>query len=80
MSRLNEIAEQPSPAEISEVETYAESLAARHRDRTASTEPAGPNRIDLDGLDGLLTRVNDDMPWPEIKKCLRNDFADAADD
>jgi hypothetical protein len=81
MHRLNEIATHLTPAEVKDVETYAESLAARHKEDQAQSVPGGrPNRIRLDELDGLLTRMTDDMPWPEIKKRLRNEFADAAED
>lgn len=81
MHRLNEIAAQLTPAEVKDVEAYAESLAACHQAApTPALADGRPNRIRLDELDGLLTRMTDDMPWPEIKKRLRNEFADAAED
>ena len=80
MHRLNEIAAKLTPAEIKDVETFAESLAARHRADAPPAVDGRPNRIRLDELDGLLTRMTDDMPWPEIKKRLRNEWADAAED
>ena len=81
MHRLNEITARLTPAQVKDVETYAESLAARHTTESGSPHPDGrPNRIRLDELDGLLTRMTDDMPWPEIKKRIRNEFADAAED
>ena len=80
MHRLTELAEKLTPAQIKDVESYAESLAARHADAAQGTGDGRPNRIRLDELDGLLTRMTDDMPWPEIKKRLRNEWADAAED
>lgn len=80
MHRLNELAAKLTPAEVEDLETYAESLAARHANASQRAVCASPNRIQLDELDGLLTRMTDDMPWPEIKKRLRNEWADAAED
>lgn len=81
MHRLQEITAKLTAAEVEDVESYAESLAARHQVDVAPNSPGGqPNRIRLDELDGLLTRMNDDMPWSEIKKRLRNEYADAAED
>jgi hypothetical protein len=80
MTHLAELASKLTPAQLRDVEIYAESLATP----PADSSPKGangnrPNRIDLDGLDGLLTRLGDDMEWPEIKKWLRNYYADSAD-
>lgn len=80
MHRLNELAAKLTAAEVKDLEGYAESLAARHAHDCDRARSGSPNRIQLEELDGLLTRMNDDMPWPEIKKRLRNEWADAAED
>jgi predicted pyridoxine 5'-phosphate oxidase superfamily flavin-nucleotide-binding protein len=80
MHRLNELAAKLTPAEVRDLERYAESLAARHASDSQAKGCARPNRIRLDELDGLLTRMTDDTPWSEAKKRLRNDWADAAED
>ena len=80
MHKLNELAARLTPAEVKDLESYAESLAARHTNDQKPPARASPNRIRLDELDELLTRMTDEMPWPEIKKRLRNEWADAAED
>ncbi len=78
MHRLNELAAKLSPAEVKDVEHFAEALVARRASSAAISNR--PNRIRLEELDSLLTRLTDDTPWPETKKQLRNEWADAAED
>ena len=78
--KLNSIVASLTPADVASVEQYASTLAKIRASSTSLGRPDRPNRIDLDGLDGLLTRMTDEMAWPEIKIRLRNAWADAAED
>jgi hypothetical protein len=79
MTKLDAILEQLPAVERSRVEDYAQSLLRRRAEQ--SNLPEGkPNRIRLDELEALLVRMTDDMSDAEIKKRLRNEWADAAED
>lgn len=75
MTRIETILQRLPVAQRTQVENYAASLVPR------DAPPDGrPNRIQLDELDGLLTRMSDEMDWPEIEKRLRNEWADSGED
>ena len=79
MVRLNELAAKLSSAELSDLESYAEMLVARHESSKADGAVL-VNRIRLDELEAMLTRLDDELPWSEIKKRISSEMADAAED
>ncbi len=79
MTKIETILEKLPAVERSRVEDYAQNLLTQ-RINPAATANGKPNRIRLDDLEGLLVRMTDDMSDAEIKKRLRNEWADAAED
>jgi hypothetical protein len=79
MTKLEAILEKLPTIERNQVEDYAQRLLRQRGNATSQTD-GRPNRIRLDDLEGLLVRMTDDMSDAEIKKRLRNEWADAAED